>query len=90
MNKKLLDIYGKISILLGEVAPTSCEKHLYWIVEYDKNQLMIELSIDTDNIELHIYWLMKADDVAIQIDSHDTIYTIIGYATELGIKTIQG
>ena len=89
-NVKLLEMYGKISILLGEVAPTTCENNTYWLVSDNGIDYMIQLSTNTNNVVLHIIGLMKVNDYTIQIDSYDTIYIIIGYATELGVKTLYG
>lgn len=91
MNTKLLDMYGKISILLGEVAPTTYDNTTCWLVGYDENRFLVELSTNKKDVELEIIWLINSDETNCftPIDNHDTLYTIIGYASALGIKSIN-
>ncbi len=92
-NVKLLEMYGKISILLGEVALTTCENMTYWLVRDDEGDYMIQLVMNDDN-NLVLYILEYSERIecncyVIHLESHSKIYTIMSYAAELGINIIQ-
>ena len=90
-NVKLLEMYGKISILLGEVAPTTCEDMTYWLVRDDEVDYMIQLININYTTELYILESEEQIDCncIIHLENHSKIFMIMGYAAELGINIVQ-